>query len=143
MEEQVDMVKKAFLIAQKGFVEAGKSVFSPETLKKLKNSEQDSIYWDKLYIYLAPMAAEIYRQMTSVIVLTMGDEEHAARKSDLDLLQSVVERSGMTSNFLVGSHDLHIYSTNMERIELIIEGLMESSKEECLEGKEEDGCGHK
>lgn len=108
MESRTDIAKKAFLEAYSGidmaFAELkGDDFIPPETIGKIA----------------APIAAEIYRQMTSVIVITIGSKEHRARSSDMEVLK------GVNSPYLLGSHDLNFYSTNVDNIELIIQRLME------------------
>lgn len=127
MDNQVEMAKKAFEIADKAYDD----VYIQELKEEMGFGPKR--YAENKQLAIGPMAAEIYRQMTSVIVLTMGDKEHVARNSDLDVLKSVVEKSGIDSNYLLGSHDLHIYSTNVDRIDVIIKGLMEKSESENTE----------
>jgi hypothetical protein len=132
---QIEIIKKAFLMAMKGFRGAVDALLD-------EDNSRERVLVEKLLQNMepSPVAAEIYRQMTSVIVLTLGSDEHRVPRSHIDMAAEQLRKAEINSPYLVGSHDLQFFSTNMDRIELIIKRMMETTEED---NSEEGSCGHK
>ena len=129
MDNQVDMVKRAFLMASEGYLAAMDETLNSDKVAGVRKSLENKILAEKFYVELAPMAAEIYRQMNRHVMVTVKDSSPKFADKGVDQLRDALRNLGYKGVITTGDVSYHFPEDDKP---VIVE----------LEKEEEAGCGH-
>ena len=108
--ERVEAVKQAFVESFRGYLEARREL--------MKETPPDFPSKFSLAM-LAPVAAEIYRQLTGRLIVEVGSEKRLPEPRTLERIQEQIQNAGLSPD-LVASYDIKLRQLDNEQIIRII-----------------------